>query len=136
MSIGNLLVLLLPSGIFFFWGCWLLWKQLRQKQRRKACTEPVTAEILTTKCIKLRNSTRYRYTVRYVWNGETYIADFKTTESCGEQRDEIEVFTDPQNPQNMYADYENLMEFADLLLGWILIVISVFCLVGVLFWND
>ena len=135
MSMENLLIILLPSGIFFIWGGWLLWKHQRQRQRQKTCTEPVTAEIIAVKCIKLRKTTRYRYTVRYLWNGEAYTAKFRTTDPCGEQGDQIEIRIDPQRPQNMHADFANLAELADLILGCVLIVISLFCLVEQLFWE-
>lgn len=48
MSMENLLIILLPSGIFFIWGGWLLWKYLRMQHRWKACTEQYTAEFRTS----------------------------------------------------------------------------------------
>ena len=130
MSMENLLIILLPSGIFFIWSGWTLWKYLRMQHRWKACTEPVTAEIAAVERTELRNSTRYRYIVRYDWEDKPYTAEFRTSESFGELHEDAGIYVDPVHPDRIRVDCENLMEFSDLMLGCALVVIGLLCLAG------
>jgi hypothetical protein len=90
-------------------------------------TSKVTGTVLNANCLPVANN-QYScsFQVKYTVNGKEYQRYFKRTSNEPVQvNDNIDIYYDPENPDNSRADY-----ISKKLIGKILIGIGIFVLIG------